>query len=110
MKNFVQNGKVLTYPNATGAAIKSGDLVIVGSFAGVAVTDIPDGESGSLKLEGVYSIAKANGAVTQGQKLYYVTADKNLSTTASGNTYVGKAFRAAGAGDLTVELALENGI
>lgn len=110
MKNFIQHGKVLTYTNSGSDAIKSGDLVIVGTYAAVAITDIPVGETGSLKAEGVFEFPKATGAVTQGAKLYYVAADKNLSTTASGNTYVGLAFRAAASGDATVHLALANGI
>jgi predicted RecA/RadA family phage recombinase len=110
MKNSVSNGNVLVYSNSSGSTKLSGALVVIGALAGIAVADIPDGDSGSLSLKGVFTIPKAAGAVTQGQKLYWVSADSNLSTTASGNTLVGVAFRAAASGDATVELLLTNGI
>nr|WP_199082934.1 DUF2190 family protein [Pedobacter sp. ASV19] len=110
MKNFVQEGEIIDYTNGTGADIASGDLVLFGGLAGVAVTNIANGGVGSVQLTGVFKIAKAAGAITQGAKLYYVSADKNLSTTASGNTLVGVAARAALTGDSTVDLLLTNGI
>lgn len=111
MKNFIKKGNVLDYVIAGGGtAVVSGELVIIGGLVGVAVTNIAVGETGSVNLTGVYSVPKASGAITQGAKLYYVTADKNLSTTASGNTYVGFANKAALTGDTTVELILANGI
>jgi predicted RecA/RadA family phage recombinase len=110
MRNFVKKGEVIDYPNSTGSAIKSGDLVVIGNLAGVAQTDIADGSVGAVLLTGVFSIAKAAGAVSIGAKLYYVTADKNLTTTATNNTLVGVAHAAALTGDTTVQLQLTNGI
>lgn len=108
MKNFVKKGEVLDY--TAGANILSGELVVSGDLAGVAVADIANGEVGSVNLKGVYKFPKVAGAVTQGQKLYLVVADKNLTTTASTNVLVGVANKAAGSGDATVELLLKNGI
>lgn len=110
MKNFIQIGKILDYTNTTDENIASGDLVVFGALAGVAETDIPVGETGSVKLEGVYQIAKSAGAFAQGDKLYFVVADKNLSKTAQGNVAVGVAARSALTGATTVDLLLTNGI
>lgn len=110
MKNFIQKGEVLEYPNSGSEEVKSGNLVIAGSLSGVAVTDIPVGETGSVSLKGVFELPKAAGAISQGAKLYWVTADKNLSTTASGNTLIGFAWAAALAGDTTVRVVLSNAI
>jgi predicted RecA/RadA family phage recombinase len=110
MKNFVKKGEVIDFLNNTGAAIASGDFVIIGSLAGFAQTNIAIGEVGAVLLKGVFTAAKAAGAITVGAKLYWVTADKNLSTTASGNTLVGVAHAAALTGDATVALQLTNGI
>lgn len=108
MKNFVKIGEVLDY--TADANILSGDLVIKGDLVGVAVTDIANGEVGSVNLKGVYKFPKVTGAITQGAKLYWVVADKSLTTTASGNTLVGVANKGAGSGDATAELLLKNGI
>jgi predicted RecA/RadA family phage recombinase len=108
MINKVQEGKKLDFVNTTGAAIKSGDLVIFGALAAVAITDIAAGDTGAVDLQGVYRLPKAAGAITQGAKLYWVTADKNLSTVAAGNTLVGAAAEAALAGDAEVNLLITN--
>lgn len=110
MKNFVRNGNKLPYANATGATITSGTLVIVGALAGVAETDIADQTTGTLNLKGVFSLPKANGAVSQAAKLYYDATNKVLTTTASGNTLCAVAADAALAGDANVNAALTNGV
>lgn len=110
MKNFVRRGEKLAYVNTTGAKIPSGTLVIVGSLAGVAVTDIADTETGALVLNGVFQIPKAAGAVSQGAKLYWDATNKVATTTASGNTLFAVAGDAASTGDATVNAQLTNGI
>lgn len=61
MRNFIQEGRTLTYTNA-GAAIPAGAVVPVGGIIGVAIADIPSGASGELATEGVFEVPKANGS------------------------------------------------
>ena len=61
-KNHVQPGKVLDYVNTTGAAIASGSVVVVGALLGVALVDIPVGATGSVAVDGVFSVPKVAGA------------------------------------------------
>ena len=110
MKNYVKKGEVLDWNNATGSAVLSGDLVISGALAGVATTNIADGEIGAVALKGCFILPKATGAITQGAKVYWVTADKNVTTTASGNTLIGVAAEAAGSAETEVKVTLTNGI
>lgn len=56
--NYVQTGSVLDYSNDTGADIASGDVVVMGSLVGVAITDIADGELGAVSVEGVWRLPK----------------------------------------------------
>lgn len=105
--NYVQEGKALNY--TAGADIKSGDFVLIGALGGVAKTDIANGKSGAVHVKGVFSVAKASGAITQGAKLYWNSTNSNLTTTASGNTFVGVAAEAAASGDATVKLLLNEG-
>ncbi|KJS36674.1 MAG: hypothetical protein VR70_13805 [Rhodospirillaceae bacterium BRH_c57] len=62
MKNFVQKGEAVAYTNGTGAAIASGDAVVIGGQIGVAAVDIADGATGTVSMEGVYSLPKTAGA------------------------------------------------
>lgn len=107
--NYIQEGKALNY-TPSGADVSSGDLVVIGTIAGIAKTDIADGKTGAVHISGVFSVAKASGAVSQGAKLYWSSANSNLTTTASGNTLVGVAAAAALSGDATIPLLLNVGL
>jgi predicted RecA/RadA family phage recombinase len=102
-KNFVQPGKVIDYTNATAAAISSGDVVKVGQILGVALGDIAIGESGSVQIDGVFTVPKVSAAViAQGESLTWdVSAgafDDNAATPATGDVTgpAAVAFEAAG--------------
>jgi len=107
--NYVQEGKALNY-TPSGADVASGDLVIIGTIAGVAKTDIADGKTGAAHICGVFSIAKASGAVTQGEKLYWNSTNSNVTTSASGNTLIGVAAAAAASGDASIPVLLNVGL
>lgn len=107
--NFVQEGKALNY-TPSGADVASGDFVLIGAIGGIAKTDIADGKTGAVHVSGVFSVVKASGAVTQGQKLYWNSTNSNLTTTASGNTIVGVAAEAAASGDANVKILLNVGL
>lgn len=107
--NYVQKGKALNY-TPSGADVASGDLVIIGTIAGVAKTDIADGKTGAVHICGVFSLPKASGAVTQGAKLYWSSANSNVTTTASGNTLIGVAAAAAASGDASIPVLLNVGL
>jgi predicted RecA/RadA family phage recombinase len=105
MKNFIEDGKVLNY-KVTGAAVKSGDIVIAGKLVGIAVTDGAVGDIIAVAIDGVYSLPKASGALAQGAAAYVITADGTITGTATSNTFIGYVWKAAAAGDATVEVKL----
>lgn len=107
--NYVQEGKTLNY-TPSGADVASGEFVVIGVIGGVAKSAIADGKTGAVHICGVFSVAKASGAVTQGAKLYWNSSNSNLTTTASGNTLVGVAAEAAASGDATAKLLLNVGL
>src|SRR3954447_17216208 len=103
----VQKGDTLTFSPLPAPGIKSGDPILIGAAFGVCQTDAPEGGEVEADVEGVFSLPKTAGqAVAMGAKLYFVTATGLVSTTASGNTGVGYAARAAAAGDATVDARL----
>lgn len=56
MDNFVQDGNVVDH--IATAAISSGDVVVMGPLIGIAVTDIANGATGAVAIEGVVTIPK----------------------------------------------------
>jgi len=97
---FVQKGNAIDY--RPSAAVAAGDVIVQGNLVGIARLDIPADTLGALAVVGVYEIAKASGAITVGAVLYWNAANKNVTTTATNNTYIGKAVTAAASGDATV--------
>jgi predicted RecA/RadA family phage recombinase len=89
-KNYVKDGTVLTYDN-TGAAISSGDVVVVGNLLGVAIPDIAaTSGSGTVQIVGVFDLPKVDAAViAQGEMVIWDSSagafDDNAATPASGD-------------------------
>lgn len=105
--NKVQDGGVLTWTNGSGSDVSAGDPVLIGVRLGVALVDIADGKSGSVAVEGVYSIAKnASLVISQGDALYWDAGDDNLNKTPTDNTLAGYAFDAAAETATTVNIKL----
>lgn len=64
--NYVQEGGVINYTNA-GTKISAGDAIVIGNIAGVALVDIEQNATGSVAIEGVFTLPKANNlALNQG--------------------------------------------
>ncbi len=89
-KNFVNHGSTLNFSN-TGAAINSGDVVVVGESLGVAIVDIAATTgSGTVRIEGVFDLPKVDGAViAQGEMVMWDSSagafDDNAATPATGD-------------------------
>jgi predicted RecA/RadA family phage recombinase len=106
MKNFVQNGKTIEVTLA--AAILSGAAMLIGALVGVAVTSGGIGDVVAFELEGVFTLPKAVGAVSQGAILYWDDTAKNVTTSAASgaNTKIGHAWASALSGDATIDVKL----
>ena len=106
MKNYQQDGKTVTWVNATTNAVSSGELVIVGALAGVAIKAIPVDEAGTLMAEGVVTLPKVSASdIAQGVNVY-ATPTGSITATEAGNTLVGKAWGAAAAGVTSIAVKL----
>jgi predicted RecA/RadA family phage recombinase len=94
MKNYVQDGNVLTltapYDVASGAAFKVGSILAVATSAALSTASV------EAAVAGVYDLAKASAeAWTVGAKVYWDDAAKVCTTTSSGNTLIGVAVAVA---------------
>lgn len=94
MKNYIEQGDFLH--TVLDATVKGGDLVILNDAVGVAVTDGKGVDLQAVAVNGVFEFAKAPAtAIAQGKKCYFIVADKTVTTTASGNTFIGLAWESA---------------
>lgn len=68
--NYQQPGIILQYKASSEK--NSGDVVVIGNILGVALTDIPKDDTGSVQIEGVFEVPKVSGnAISQGESLVY---------------------------------------
>jgi predicted RecA/RadA family phage recombinase len=105
MKNFVQDGAVITVP--APADVTSGKIVVIGALIGVAQKAAVSGADVPLLTKGVVSYAKTSAlAIAIGDKLYYDATNNVVNKTASGNTLVGIAVSVAANPSPRVDLKL----
>ncbi len=76
MKNFLSEGEVITV--TAPRSVASGDVVIVGSLGGVAITSATQSAPVALMTEGIFELTKKNGAV--------FTAGDRVSWSATGTS------------------------
>lgn len=110
-QSYKQPGHTIDYTAPSGG-VTSGDIVIKGSIAGVALGTAAEGVVVSLGIEGVYALAKVTGAVTQGDIVYYDSDNAAVTTASEGGSpwgdfsRVGIAVASALSGDATVDVKL----
>jgi len=104
MKNYICDGERMQV--VLGAAAASGDVLVIGSKVCVAMTGGSTGDTVVVMNEGVFELAKAVGAITQGQKLYFDATAKNITITAIDNTFAGYAYLPAASGDAIIQVLL----
>lgn len=109
MKNYVQNGDVISL--VAPYAVASGAGALVGGLFGVAVTDLANGVAGQFQRKGVFDITALNtDAIAQGAKVYWDNTNKRITGTVGSNTLVGAALVAKANGDLTCRVLLDGAV
>ena len=104
-QNHVCKGEVMQVLLA--AAITSGKGIKVGTVIGVALNTGEIGDTVEVMINGVFTLPKAAGAMTQGALLYWDDTAKNITTTAASNAIAGIAYDAALTGDTVVNVKLQ---
>ncbi|RVD66412.1 DUF2190 family protein [Mesorhizobium sp. M7A.F.Ca.ET.027.03.2.1] len=108
MKNYVQDGRVLTVP--APADVLSGAGVLLGSIFGVAQTNALSGADVPIVVEGVFELPKTSAlAIAIGDKLYWDNTAKVVNKTSSANSLVGYATSVAANPSPTVYVRLNPG-
>jgi len=102
---YVQKGEALYFTPEENVA--NGSVVSLGTRIGIAAGDIPAGGTGTIHVEGVFKLAKAEGeAVTLGAAVYYNKTTDAITAAAEGNTPAGYAVQAAAESDAAVLVKL----
>lgn len=102
--NIVGEAGVFTWTNGTGSAVVSGEIVPVGEILAVALDDIADTATGTLRILCEVTAPKVSAAViAMGESLTWdVSAgefDDNAATPAAGDVTGPPAFAAEAAGN-----------
>lgn len=93
MKNYVQDGEVLTLP--APADVASGGGVLVGAIFGVAQNAAVSGADVAIVTRGVVDLATVtNAPMAIGDALYWDNAAKLVTKATTGNTKIGAATAA----------------
>lgn len=100
MKNFICTGERIDITAPVGG-LTAGQPYVLGTKVVVVVSGGAAGELVAAMTEGVFEIAKAAGVITIGQKVCWDDTNKVITTVVPGNTLIGYAFKASGAGDAT---------
>lgn len=103
-KNYVQDGDVVTITAPAGAV--SGAPALYGAMFGIFGNTAAEGNPVPFHRAGIWSLAKDNAAIGAGAKVYFVSGTGKVSATAEGNTFIGYARDAAGAGDAAANVVL----
>lgn len=106
MKNFVQEGEVLTLTPAAAVASGVGYLFGAGLF-GVATNDVVISTPGEFITEGVVTIGKTSAlAISVGDRLFWDSTNKVVNKTTTAQQCVGVAVEAAANPSSTVAMKL----
>ena len=106
MKNYLSKGDTLPL-TAPAGGVTGGILAVIGSLAIMPVADASEGQifAGMRVGEFDQPLPVKDGVTpSQGDKCYLITAEKELTTTASGNKLIGVFTNDAGGVLLTGEL------
>jgi predicted RecA/RadA family phage recombinase len=108
MKNYLFEGDVVTLTAPYDRL--AGQGVLVGSLFGVAIADALSGADIVVQTEGAFTLEKTTGeSWTAGLLLYWNNSTKKATTTSSGNTPIGYAWKTAASGDTTGPVILSDG-
>ena len=103
---YWQKGEALDYWNSTEAAIPAGTVLTFGTRIGVAGTEIPAGEMGSVHVTGVFEIPKKSGtALALGDPVKFDDTD-GIDKDTEGTATVGYAAGEAEADEGTAFVKL----
>jgi predicted RecA/RadA family phage recombinase len=107
MKNYIQEGRIITVAAPTGG-VTSGDGVVVGALFGVATKTAAAGETVTIATTGVFELPKlASAVIAAGDPVAWDDTAKQVDVPGPGRYPIGTAIEAAGNGVTIVRVRLD---
>lgn len=106
---YWQRGETLDYMNGTDAKIEANTVMVIGDKIGVAGTDIPAGQMGSVHVSGVFEMDKADSTDIPIGKTVYFSEAGITATAVEGSTTLAGFAAASAAADATKIFVKLNG-
>lgn len=107
MKNYIQEGRMITVAAPAGG-VTSGDGVVIGALFGVATKTAAAGETLTIATEGVFDLPKlASAVIAAGDTVAWDNSAKQVNVPGTGRYPIGTAIVAAGNGVTTVRVRLD---
>lgn len=107
MKNYIQEGRMITVAAPAGG-VASGEGVVIGALFGVASKTAAAGETAAIATEGVFDLPKlASVVIAAGDAVAWDNSAKQVNVPATGRYPIGIAIEAAGNGASTVRVRLD---
>jgi len=107
MKNYIQNGDMITVIAPVGG-VNSGQGILVGSLFGIVAATAAEGEAVEIATTGVFDLPKDAATVIEpGDRVAWDNTAKEIALPSVGLYPVGLAVTAAGNGATTVRVRLD---
>jgi predicted RecA/RadA family phage recombinase len=107
MKNYIQNGDIITVTAPVGG-VTSGQGILVGSLFGIVAATAAEGESAEIATTGVFDLLKDVATLIDvGDRVAWDDTAKQVALPGAGLYPVGIAVTAAGNGTTTVRVRLD---
>ncbi|NWG23490.1 MAG: DUF2190 family protein [Pseudorhodoplanes sp.] len=107
MKNYIQEGRMITVAAPTGG-VASGDGVVIGALFGVATKTADAGETVTLATDGVFDLPKlASAVIAAGDPVAWDNTAKLVNIPGTDRYPIGTAIEAAGNGATIVRVRLD---
>lgn len=104
MRNYISSGETLTLPAPDGGA-ESGVPFKIGGLLAVPKANAPAGVRVACQMAGHMTLPKATGSAwDHGTPLFWNNSAKKVTTSDTGNIFVGYATAPAASGDTEGEL------
>jgi len=107
MKNYIQNGDMITVTAPVGG-VTSGQGLLLGSLFGIVAASAAEGEAVEIATMGVFDLPKdAATVIDPGDRVAWDDTAKEIAQLGVGLYPVGIAVTAAGNGTTTVRVRLD---
>jgi predicted RecA/RadA family phage recombinase len=107
MRNFIQDGNVITLVAPTGGVL-SGQGFVVGAIFAVAAYDAAQGDEVEGQVVGVFTLPKSSGVIAEGAQVWWDDSGKTVENASGAGLFpIGTCVGGAADADPTARVRLD---